>query len=62
MKINKTKGFIGSVSSFIIGFVLNGLAWTILPGPEMNTISLILGISLMLIGFCLFIASFWFED
>lgn len=62
MRINKTKGFFASILSFIIGFVLNGLAWTVLPGPEINTISLILGLGLMLIGFCLFIASFWFED
>ncbi|MCA4809994.1 hypothetical protein IF128_09600 [Empedobacter stercoris] len=62
MKINKTKGFITSALSFIIGFVLNGLAWTVLPGPELNTISLIFGLLLMLLGFCLFVASFWFED
>lgn len=62
MKLTKTKGFIISILSFIIGFILNGLAWTVLPGPEINTISLIIGLLLMLIGFCLFIASFWLKD
>lgn len=62
MKINKTKGFIASTLSFIIGFILNALAWTVLPGPELNTISLILGLFLMLLGFCLFIASFGFDN
>ncbi len=62
IKLTRTKGFIISVLSFIIGFILSGLAWTILPGPEINTISLLVGFLLMLLGFTLFIASFWLKD
>ena len=62
MKITRTKGFLISVLSFIVGFILNGLAWTILPGPELNTTALILGLVLMLLGFVIFIASFWFKE
>ncbi|WP_312078891.1 hypothetical protein [Chryseobacterium sp.] len=60
--MSKVKGFIISTASFILGFILNALAWTILPGPNLNTIALVSGLLLMLIGVCLFVASFFFED
>lgn len=62
IKLTKNKGFIISILSSIIGFILNGLAWTVLPGPVINTLSLIVGLLLMLLGFILFIASFWLKD
>ncbi|WP_262152404.1 DUF1616 domain-containing protein [Chryseobacterium foetidum] len=60
--MSKVKGFSISIVSFLLGFILNGLAWTILPGPSLNTIALVSGLLLMLIGGCLFIASFFFKD
>ncbi len=33
-----------SILIMIIGFVLNGLAWTISMGPTLNTLSLLLGL------------------
>ncbi|KQS92039.1 hypothetical protein [Chryseobacterium sp. Leaf394] len=60
--MSKVKGFSISIVSFILGFILNGLAWTILPGPNLNTLALIVGLLLMLIGGCFFVASFFFEN
>lgn len=48
-----------SFVSFVAGFILNGLAWIVLPGPELNTILLILGLILMLFGFIMFVISFF---
>lgn len=60
--MTKVKGFLISVISFIMGFILNGLAWTVLPGPELNTLALVGGLFLMASAFVLFIASFWMKD
>ncbi|MBD8080993.1 hypothetical protein [Chryseobacterium caseinilyticum] len=60
--MSKVKGFSISIVSFILGFILNGLAWTILPGPNLNTLALIVGLLLVLIGGCFFVASFFFEN
>ncbi|MEC5395338.1 hypothetical protein [Bergeyella sp. RCAD1439] len=62
MRLTKTKGFTFSLLSFVVGFVCNGLAWTVLPGPVFNTLALIVGFSLMWIGLGFFIASFWIEN
>lgn len=32
--MQKGKRLIISFLSFLLGFILNGLAWTVLPGPE----------------------------
>ncbi len=34
----------------ISGFILNGLAWTVLPGPVLNTAGLICGLGLIFLG------------
>lgn len=59
MKMPKSKLLIISFLIFILGFVLNGLAWTVLPGPELNTISLIVGFILMFFGLIMFVISFF---
>lgn len=41
----------------IIGFVLNGLAWTIPMGPTLNTFALLLGLGSMFGGFIYLILS-----
>ncbi len=40
-----------SISIMIIGFILNGLAWTILPGPTFSALGLLVGLGLILGGF-----------
>lgn len=35
----------------LFGFILNGLAWAILPGPTLSTLGLLLGLALTLFGF-----------
>lgn len=57
--MQKGKRLIISFLSFLLGFILNGLAWTVLPGPELNTISLIVGFILMFFGFIMFVISFF---
>ena len=46
-----------SILIMIIGFVLNGLAWTIPMGPTLNTLSLLLGLGSMFGGFIYLILS-----
>lgn len=60
--MTKAKGFLISILIFVIGFILNGLAWTVLPGPQLNTLALISGLFLMISAFALFIASFWMKN
>ncbi len=43
-----------SILLMMVGFLLNVVAWTILPGPNLNTISLLLGLGLMFGGFISF--------
>jgi len=60
--MKKNKGFILSTIIFIVGFIVNGLAWTISSGPYLNTAALILGVLLMFAAFVLFIYSFSLKD
>jgi hypothetical protein len=53
--MTKQKGIILSICSIILGFVLNGLAWTILPGPTFSSLGLTFGLGLMFVGFILFL-------
>jgi hypothetical protein len=46
-----------SILIMIIGFVLNGLAWTIPMGPTLNTLALLLGLGSMFGGFIYLILS-----
>ena len=46
-----------SILIMIIGFVLNGLAWTISMGPTFNTLALLLGLGSMFGGFIYLILS-----
>jgi hypothetical protein len=55
--MTKQKGIILSICSIVVGFVLNGLAWTILSGPTFSTLGLLLGISLFIFGVVFFISS-----
>jgi len=41
----------------ILGFTLNGLAWTVLPGPVWSTIVGISGLVLMFVGLILLLLS-----
>lgn len=41
----------------VLGFVSNGLAWTILPGPTLSTLGLLLGLGLFIFGVVMFILS-----
>ncbi|WP_160316451.1 hypothetical protein [Flavobacterium akiainvivens] len=40
--MKKHRKLIG-ITAILSGFVLNGLGWTVLPGPFMGTVALILG-------------------
>lgn len=40
-----------SILIIIIGFVLNGLAWTLSMGSTLNTLALLLGLGFMFSGF-----------
>ncbi|WP_167443842.1 hypothetical protein [Flavobacterium cutihirudinis] len=40
---------------FIVGFVLNGIAWTVKLGPVFSTICLLLGLGLIFSSIILFI-------
>lgn len=53
--MNKQNKIILSILSMILGFVLNGIAWTIAIGPTFNTLALLLGLGLMFGGFIWFI-------
>jgi len=55
--MTKQKGLILSISSILIGFILNGLAWSILSGPTFSTLGLLIGIGLMGFGAIMFIIS-----
>ena len=46
-----------SILIMIIGFVLDGLAWTIPMGPTLNTLALLLGLGSMFGGFIYLILS-----
>jgi hypothetical protein len=52
--MKKYKGIILSISLMILGFILNALAWTILPGPTFSSLGLIFGLGLSFVGFVLF--------
>jgi len=47
-----------SATSIIIGFFLDGFAFTTTLGNPISTICLLLGLALMLFGFVLFMISF----
>lgn len=49
--MKKQEGIILSVAMMILGFLLNGLAWTVLPGPNLSTFALIAGLGLTFVGF-----------
>ena len=55
--MTKQKGIILSIYLLISGFILNGLAWTILPGPTFNTMGLLLGLGLFVFGVVMFVLS-----
>ncbi|UPT69667.1 MAG: hypothetical protein M0D53_10885 [Flavobacterium sp. JAD_PAG50586_2] len=55
--MTKQKGILLSISSILLGFALNGLAWTILPGPMFSTLGLLLGIALFIFGVVMLIIS-----
>ncbi len=46
-----------SILIMIIGFVLNGLAWTVPMGPTLNTLTLLFGLGFMFGGFIYLIVS-----
>jgi uncharacterized membrane protein HdeD (DUF308 family) len=50
-------GIIFSILSVLVGYISLYLSWGILPGPTFNTITLLLGISLIIFGVVLFIIS-----
>jgi hypothetical protein len=52
--MKKHKGIILAISLMILGFILNALAWTILPGPTFSSLGLTLGLGLGFVGFILF--------
>jgi hypothetical protein len=52
--MKRYKGIILSISLMTLGFVLNGLAWTILPGPTLSSLGLTFGLGLSFVGFILF--------
>jgi hypothetical protein len=56
-KISRTTSIIISLIIMIAGFILDGLAFSVLPGPILNTTALLLGLGLMLGGFVYFILS-----
>jgi hypothetical protein len=53
--MTRYKTLLLSVTLGVSGFILNGLAYTVLPGPELNTIAFFCGVAMMLAGFILFI-------
>jgi hypothetical protein len=53
--MTKQKGIVLSICSMVLGFVSNGLAWTILPGPTLSTLGLLLGLGLFIFGVVMFI-------
>lgn len=53
--MKRYKGIILSISLMILGFILNGLAWTILPGPTFSSLGLTFGLGLSFVGFVLFL-------
>ncbi len=56
-KLSRTKSIFLSFGLIITGFVLNGLAWTILPGPTWSSLSLISGLGLIVGGFIFLLLS-----
>jgi hypothetical protein len=48
--MTRNQGLKTSLFSIILGFVLNALAWTILPGPTISTFGLLFGLGLMVYG------------
>jgi hypothetical protein len=46
-----------SIIAMFVGFILNVMAWTVLPGPNLSTMCLLLGLGLMFGGFIFFIIS-----
>lgn len=56
--MKKNKNLLISILMMMIGFVLNGLAWsTIIGGHPYNTICFLLGLGLSFFGLILFILS-----
>jgi hypothetical protein len=55
--MTKQSGIILSISSILLGFVLNALAWTILPGPTFSSLGLLLGLGLFFFGVIIFISN-----
>jgi hypothetical protein len=55
--MTKQKGIVLSICSMVLGFVSNGLAWTVLPGPTLSTLGLLLGLGLFIFGVVMFILS-----
>lgn len=56
--MKREQGILVSVLMMIVGFILNGFAWTILPGPFFNTFGLLAGLGLMFAGFVFLIINF----
>ena len=55
--MSRQKSVFISLALFILGFIFDGLAWTTLPGPTYNTLALLFGAFLMILGIILFIIS-----
>jgi len=57
--VKKNKILFVSILIMVIGFILNGLAWsTIIGGHPNSTICLVLGLILLFLGLLFFILSF----
>ncbi len=48
--MTRNQGLKVALYSIILGFVLNALAWTLLPGPTFSTFGLLVGLGLMIYG------------
>lgn len=48
--MTRNQGLKVSLFSIFVGFVLNALAWTVLPGPTFSTFGLLVGVGLMIYG------------
>jgi hypothetical protein len=46
-----------SILIMVVGFILNGLAWTVSMGPTLNTLALLFGLGFMFGGFIYLILS-----
>lgn len=53
--MNKNRNLYLSILAMLVGFGLNAMAWTILPGPTLNTMGLVIGLGLMFFGFVSFL-------